>query len=93
MDVRVLQAPPSSGCPEKDYIRVHTCSDPADDTVTLATIERIVDKTRLEGASAPKRVKALLVRQPMSVDAALGLATRYAERKHIPVVYTDSEKS
>jgi hypothetical protein len=88
MDVRVLSALPSSGCVEKDYVRVHTCTDPSDDTATLATIERVVDKTK-EGTKAGARVKALLVRQRMSADAALGLATRYAERKQIPVVYAE----
>lgn len=88
MEVRVLGALPPSSCSEKDYVHVHTCSDPSDDTVTLATIERVVDKTR-EGSLATKHVKALLIRQPMSVDAALGFATRYAERKQIPVVYAD----
>jgi hypothetical protein len=37
-----------------------------------------------------KRVKTLLTRVRMSIDAALGLATSYAERKQIPVVYADS---
>jgi hypothetical protein len=87
MEVRVLSALPSSNS-EHDYVRVHTCSDPFDDTVTLATIERIVDKT-LEGAPEKKHVKPLLVRKPMSADAALGFATRYAERKQIPVVYAE----
>jgi hypothetical protein len=89
MDVRVLSALPSSSCPEQDYVRVHTCADPGDDTVTLATIERVTDKVKTD-ARATKRIKALLVRQPMSPDAALGLATSYAERKQIPVVYADS---
>lgn len=89
MDVRVLNALPSSSCPDKDYVLVHTCADPDDDTVTLATIERVIDKTKA-GTSAAKRVKTLLERQPMSVDAALILATSYAERKHIPVVYSDA---
>lgn len=86
MEVRVLSALPSGGCPEKDYLRVHTCSDPEDDTVTLATIERITDKT-VENASASSRVRTLVERQPMSPDAAIELATSYAERKQIPVVY------
>jgi hypothetical protein len=68
---------------------VHTYADPGDDTVTLATIERVIDKAK-EGTSAAKRIKTLLERQPMSVDAALVLATSYAERKQIPVVYTDA---
>jgi hypothetical protein len=89
MDVRVVCAPPTSSCGEKDYVRVHTCADPSDDTVTLATIERVVDKAK-EGARIAKRVKTLIVRQRMSQDAALVLATSYAERKHIPVVFADA---
>jgi hypothetical protein len=90
MDVRVVCALPSLSYPEQDYVRVHTCTDPADDTVTLATIERIVDKTTVTAeAPARKRVKTLVMRLPMSPDDALGLATRYAERKKIPVVFAD----
>jgi hypothetical protein len=36
MDVRVLNALPSSSCREKDYVCVHTYAAPGDDTVTLA---------------------------------------------------------
>ena len=90
MDVRVVCALPPMSYPEQDYVRVHTCSDPMDDTVTLATIERIVDKTNVtDDAPTRKRIKALIVRQPMTQDEALGLATSYAERKGIPVVYAD----
>lgn len=89
MEVRVLNALAAVGCPEKDYIRVHTCSDPEDDTLTLATIERVTDKT-VETASTTTRVRTLVERQPMSPDAALELATSYAERKQIPVVYADA---
>jgi hypothetical protein len=86
MEVRVLAALPSPGCPEQDYIRVHTDADPLDDTVVLATIERVTDRTK----GRVKRVKTLLARQRMSADAALDLATSYAEWKEVPVVYTDS---
>ena len=89
MEVRVLNALPAMGRPEKDYLRVHTCSDPEDDTVTLATIERVTDKT-VEATSTTTRVRTLIERQPMSPDAALELATSYAERKQIPVVYADA---
>lgn len=88
MDVRILSALPYSSCSENDYVRVQTCADPGDDTVTLATIERITD--RLKDGAPRKRIKTLVVRQPMSQGAALGLATSYAERKHIPVVYAES---
>jgi hypothetical protein len=86
MEVRVLAALPPSGCPEQDYIRVHTDTDPLDDTVVLATIERVTDRTK----GAVKRVKTLIARHRMSADAALDLATSYAEWKQVPVVYTDS---
>jgi len=72
-----------------DYVRVSTCSDPHDDTVTLATIQRFVEKQQLDELSESVHVKTLVLRQPMSTDQALGLATCYAERKNIPVVYTD----
>jgi hypothetical protein len=88
MEVRVLNTVPAGGCPETDYIRVHTCSDPEDDTVTLATIERVTDKT--VDSAITTRVRTLVERQPMSPDAALDLATSYAERKQIPVVYADA---
>ena len=87
MEVRVLRAPPPSNGPDKDYVRVHSCADPLDDTVTLTTIERIVDR---EGKAKRKLVKPLLVRQRLPLDVALDLATSYAERKHIPVVYDDT---
>jgi hypothetical protein len=92
MEVRVVKALPSASCPESDYVCVHTCSDPGDDTVTLATIERIVDKTIVvddQPTALTKRVKTLIMRQPMPPDVALDLATSYAERKKIPVVYAD----
>ena len=86
MEVRVLAARPSSGYPEQDYICVHTDTDPLDDTVVLATIERVTDRTK----GKVKRVKTLLAGVRMTIDAALGLATRYAEWKQVPVVYADS---
>jgi hypothetical protein len=89
MEVRVLNALPAVGRPEKDYLRVHTCSDPEDDTGTLATIERVTDKT-VNATSTTTRVRTLVERQPMSPDAALEFATSYAERKQILVVYADA---
>src|SRR5688572_15732532 len=85
MEVRVFAAPPSSGYPDQDYICVHTDADPFDDTVVLATIERVTDRTK----GKVKRIKTLLARVRMSVDAALDLATSYAEWKQVPVVYSD----
>ncbi len=90
MEVRVRSALPSSNCAEKDYVRVHTHPDPNDDTVTLATIERVTDKAAND-STITHRVKTLVERQPMSADAAVELATSYAERKQIPVVYADPE--
>lgn len=90
MGVRIVHREATDPCSDSDYVRVCTCSDPNDDTVTLATIQRIVDKSNgtLE-AERNWRVKTLVVDKPMSPHAALGFATRYAERKGIPVVYTD----
>jgi hypothetical protein len=85
MEVRVLTALPSSGYPEQDYVCVHTDTDPLDDTVVLATIERVTDRTK----GKVKRVKTLIARQRMSPDAAIDLATSYAERKQVPVVYAE----
>jgi hypothetical protein len=65
---------------------VHTDADPLDDTVVLATIERVTDRTK----GRVKRVKTLVARQRMPADAALDLATSYAEWKKVPVVYADS---
>jgi hypothetical protein len=86
MEVRVLPVPPASGYAEKDYLCVHTDADPLDDTVVLATIERVTNRTK----GKVKHVKTLLARVRMSVDAALGLATSYAAWKQVPVVYADS---
>ncbi len=86
MEVRVLAAPPSQAYPEQDYICVHTDTDPLDDTVVLATIQRVTDRSK----GKVKRVKTLLARVRMTVDAALGLATSYAQWKQVPVVYSDS---
>ena len=96
MEVRVVCALPTCHRPETDYVRVHTCAAPDDDTVTLATIQRVVEKANaelVEGHPLPKRVKtwvkSLIMRRPMTADEALDLATSYAERKQIPVVYAD----
>jgi hypothetical protein len=89
VEVRVLSTSPSPDCPENDYVRLHTDADPFDDTVVLATIERVTDRTK-RGESAAKRVKTLLARQRMSAYAALVLATSYAVWKQVPVVYADA---
>ena len=86
MEVRIVRHEQVQRCPEGDYVRVCTSGDPNDDTVTLATIQRVVDKS-------PKQyVKTLVMERPMSPDAALGFATCYAERKRISVVYTEFER-
>lgn len=93
MGVRIVRRDandPGDACPDSDYVRVCTCSDPNDDSVTLATIQRIIDRSNGTLESGRNwRIKTLVVNEPMSPDDALGLATRYAERKGIPVVYTD----
>jgi hypothetical protein len=89
MTVRIVPESHSRERGGSDYLKVSTCSDPYDDTVTLATIQRFVEKQTPNSTVAPVHIKTLISRQPMSTDEALGLATCYAERKNIPVVYTD----
>ncbi|MDX1563093.1 MAG: hypothetical protein R3305_09210 [Gammaproteobacteria bacterium] len=90
MNVKIVPESRESGCTESDYLRVSTCHSPLDDTVTLATIQRFVERQRPADVEGPKvRVKTLVSSAPMTRDQALGLATCYAERKQIPVVYTD----
>jgi hypothetical protein len=96
MEVRVVHALPTCHRPETDYVHVHTCAAPDDDTVTLATIERVVEKANAEPAEGEPpakrvKVKTLIMRRPMTEDEALELATSYAERKKIPVVYADHD--
>jgi hypothetical protein len=87
MNVRVIPDSDSKNYPGSDYVRVSTCNDPLDDTVTLATIERVVARKRRRASTPPTLIRTLVQQQPMSPDAAVGLATCYAERKNIPVVY------
>ena len=90
MEVRVVcQESAQQACPATDFVRVSTCSDPNDDTVTLATIQRVVEKNDAKKIGHRWHVKTLIMEQPMSADEALGFATRYAARKHIPVVLTE----
>ena len=91
MDVRVICALPPWNRPETDYVRVRTCAVPDDDTIVLATIERVVDKdggAPAERTQLTRRVKTLITGR-MTADDALVLATSYAERKKISVVYAD----
>jgi hypothetical protein len=91
MAVRIITGDTLCGpCPERDYLHVRTCASPDDDTVTLATIQRFTEKTdRRASAEAGWHIKTLVEAQPMSLDTAMGLATRYAERKRINLVVTD----
>ena len=92
MTVRVVHRDVAQTCQEHDFVRVSTCSDPSDDTVTLATIQRIVDRPEGTADAEPKRhVKTLVFERPMSIDAAIGFAECYAERKKIPVIYAESQ--
>ena len=77
--------------PAEDYVHVYTWTAPDDDTVTLATIQRYVDSgEEIDEGGTTWRIRTLLANQPMSQDEAMGFAKRYAERKHIPLVVTDS---
>ena len=74
------------------YSCVRVQQDPLDETVTLATIERFVERRVVRRPDdSPWHVKTIVCDQPMSPDAAIGFATCYAERKQIPVVYADTE--
>jgi hypothetical protein len=89
MDVRVLPMNARDSANTGEYLAVRTHNDPADDTVTLATIQRVGERAAIEKPSDPHwRVRNLVVNYPMSVETALGFATRYAEFKHIPVIFT-----
>ena len=89
MTVKIVAENQSKESPGSDYLKVSTCSDPLDDTVTLATIQRFVERQKSTDESKRVLIKTLVLRKPMSPDEALGFARCYAERKKIPVVYTD----
>lgn len=75
-----------------EYVSVRVQADPLDDTQTLATIERIVEKRVVrDPADSPWHIRTIVCDQPMSPDAAIGFATCYAERKQIPVVYANTD--
>jgi hypothetical protein len=74
-----------------EYLAVRTSPAPFDATVTLVTIERVIERTVRKETDPQWNVKTLVREKPMSADAAIGFATCYAERKHIPVVYTASK--
>src|SRR4051794_34496861 len=81
MEVKVLNVRPSPGSLEPDYLRVHTEPEPFDDTVVLATIERVTDRAK-PGEEVTQRIRILVARCPMPADAVLTLAMSYAARKH-----------
>ena len=85
MGVRIVADDSLDDRTTTDFVRVRTYSAPEDDTVTLATIQRFVEKTNGEAW----KIRTLVEEQPMTPDQALGLATCYAERKNIPVVVSD----
>jgi len=76
----------------KDFLQITTCKSPDDDTVTLTTIQRCVDRgADIDATGTTWRVRTLVDNQPMTRDEAMGFATRYAERKHIPLVVGPSD--
>ena len=93
MSVRVVAGGRASEpTPEKDYLHVQLHPSPNDDTVTLATIQRYVDRGGdVDATGTTWRVRTLVADQPMTHDEAMGFATRYAERKHIPLVVADRD--
>ena len=93
MSVRVVSADRlDEPTPERDYLHVQVHSAPDDDTVTLATIQRYVDRGGdVDATGTTWRVRTLVEAQPMTADEAMGFATRYAERKHIPLVVADND--
>ena len=94
MDDRVICEQTEQGCADADFVQVCTSSDPNDDTVTLATIQRIVDKSSGTIETGQNwYIKTLIMEQPMSLVDAVSLARCYAERKNIAVVYSDQGQS
>jgi len=94
MGVRIVHDHPNEVASDRDYVRVQACTDPDDDTVTLVTIQRVTEKVKAtEPSESTAKVKTLVQGQRMSPDSAVGFAKRYAERKHIPVVYAEVENS
>jgi hypothetical protein len=90
MAVKIVAEVTKPSSADEDFVRVRAHTDPSDETVTLATIERVVERcgrAEDESGGAQWHIKTLVLDQPMSLDAAVGLAARYAERKGIPVVY------
>jgi hypothetical protein len=70
-----------------DYVRV-SCREAADGTAT--TIERVLLRA---DDSGQWKLRRLFKGCCPSADAAVALATAYAEHKGIPVVYTEVEQT
>ena len=91
MAVKVVHEQPAHVEIELDYVHVQTQPDPLDDTVTLVTITRVMEKLDAEPSAEPTaKVRTLVSNQPMPAGEAVGLARCYAERKNIPVVYAET---
>ncbi|HEX5420904.1 MAG TPA: hypothetical protein VFY39_12965 [Gammaproteobacteria bacterium] len=87
MGVKVIQSGTSAACSAADYVRVSAWCDPEQETLTLATIQRVVRRSQDgQAPSKARRIKTLLAKQPMSPDDALVLARCYAEHKQIPLI-------
>lgn len=94
MGIQVVKDEGSIPGHTNEYVSVRLQADPSDHTVTLVTIERIVEKRVVKDpADSPWHIRTIVCDQPMSADAAIGFATCYAERKQIPVVYANSDEA
>jgi len=92
MSIQVVKYDGQVPCHTHDYVSVRLQPDPHDRTMTLATIERCVERRVVRRPDdSPWHVRTIVCDQPMSPDAAIGFATCYAARKHIPVVYADTD--
>jgi hypothetical protein len=91
MEVKVIDERSLADAAEADYVRVLVSPDPEQDTMTLATIERVVCKASVKPTSPATRIKRLIERQPMTRDAALFFAKLYAARKRIGLVLTSED--
>lgn len=92
-NIKVIDEGSTPALSEPDYLRVHVYSDPEQDTMTLATIERVVVKPDEERTSLTRRVRKLIEKQPMTRDAAVVFARLYAARKGIGLVLTAEESA
>jgi len=88
MDVRVIDERMTAEPSEPDFIRVRVLRRDAKDALAVTTIERVVRRSIVKPSTPPRRVKTLIERQPMTLDAALGFATLYARSKNIKLVLT-----